>query len=127
MQVLPNGAADGARNPDVVLQSRQVSFDSLGYELRHDRTALHPELAIVGKAKVVRGIPNDQAAESLVAYENVVAQSEDEVVDTGLAGGGDGLCQSVRRGSMVEEIGATTKPECTVLSKRLVPLEPSLF
>src|SRR5688500_20182552 len=119
MQVLPNGAADGARDPDVVLQSRQVSFDSLGYELRHDRTALHPELAIVGKAQVVRGIPNDQAAESLVAYENVGTQSEDGVVDTSLAGGGYGPCQIVRRCRLEEESGGSTKRDCGVFSKAL--------
>src|SRR6267143_5247336 len=47
MQILPNRTADSARDSDVVLQAGKPTLDSLGYQFRHDRPALHPKLPVV--------------------------------------------------------------------------------
>ena len=47
MQILPDRAADGAGDSDVVLQSRPSALDGLRDQLCHHGTALDPELAVV--------------------------------------------------------------------------------
>src|SRR5689334_6992434 len=56
MKILPDGTANGARNPDVVLQPGPPASNSLRNELCHHGAALHPEEPIVAKAEVRRDI-----------------------------------------------------------------------
>ena len=123
VQVLPDRSADRARNPDVVLQTRQSALDGLRYQLCHHCSALHPEPAIVEKLQMAGSIPDDETPESLVADEDVGTESEYEILDSELTGSSDSPCQILRRCGIVEEIGWTTDLECGVLSKWLISLE----
>jgi hypothetical protein len=73
---------------------------------------------------MMRRVSDDQTAKSLVSDEDVGAQAENEIIDTELAGGGNGPCQIICRCGIVKEIGWTADLECGVLSKRLFALEP---
>jgi hypothetical protein len=125
MEVLPHCSAHRARDSHVMLEARPFPLNGLGYQLAHHRAALHPQLPVVGKPEMARGVAYDQAAKTLVTDEDVGAQSEHEIIDSKLTGGRHSPCQIVRRCCIVEEIGGTTNPERGVLSKRLVALEPS--
>ncbi len=73
---------------------------------------------------MARGIADDKAAKPLVADENVGAESEHEILESKLSRGSNCPCQILDRCCIVEEISWTTNPECGVLSKRLIALEP---
>ncbi len=123
VQVLPDRSADSTGNPDIVLQTRQPTLDGLRNQPCHHRSALHPQPSVVEKFQMARGIPNDETAEPLVADEYVGAETEHEILDSEVTGGGDSPCQILRRCCIVEEIGWTADPECGVLSKWLISLE----
>ena len=82
VQILPDGAANGARNSDVVLESGPVRARPPGDQLRHHGAALDPELPVVAELEVARGVPDDEAAKSLVADQNVGAEPEHEVIES---------------------------------------------
>src|SRR3954463_11467382 len=124
MQILPDGAADRAWDADIVLESRQSALHCLRDESRHHRAALDPEPAFVEEFQMARRVPDDEPAEAFIADEYVGAEAEHEIVDPQIPGGGDRPCQIVSRCCIVEQIGWTTDPECGVLTKRLIPLEP---
>jgi len=73
---------------------------------------------------VTRRVADDETSESLVADQNVGAESEYEVVEVEIPGGSNCPCQILGRCCIVEEIGWTTDLECGVLSKRLIAFEP---
>src|SRR5918912_1238397 len=52
VQVLPDGAPDRARDPDVVLESRPAAAHGFEDEVAHDRAALHPEAPVLPPARV---------------------------------------------------------------------------
>ena len=125
VEILPNGAANGARNADVVLQSGPTAPHSLRNELRHDCAALHPKASIVTEPEVRRHISNDQSAYALIRDENVRSQSEHEVRNLGFARGYDGGGQGVRALGLIEQIRRTPDLKGGVWSEWFSELEPS--
>src|SRR6266550_2324974 len=81
VEILPDSPPYRARDSDVVLQPGQSALDRLGYEFRHYGTALDPESTILGEPEVTRCVSDDQASESFVAYQDVGAKPEHEVLD----------------------------------------------
>ena len=124
VQVLPDRSANGARDPNVVLEARQAAFDSQRYEFRHDSSTLDPEPTIVEESEVTRCVADHEASKSLVSDENVGSESEHEIFDVEITGSGYSPCQIICRCCIVKEIGWTADLECGVLSKRLIALEP---
>ena len=124
MEILPDCTANGARDSDVVLESRQAPLDRLGYQPRHHCSALDPKAPVIQKLQVVGRISDNKTSKSTVADQDVGAEAEDEVVDSEVSGGGNSPCQIVGGCSIVEQIGWTADPECGVLSERLVTFEP---
>src|SRR4051794_32842290 len=108
MQVLPDGAADGARDADVVLEARESPLYGLRNQFGHHRAAFDPQLSFVEELEVARRVPDDEAAKALVADEYVGAEPEYEIVDAEISGGGDRPCQVVGRCCIVEQIARTT-------------------
>src|SRR4051812_32413782 len=66
VQILPNGAADGAGNTYIVFEARPSTTHGFGDELCHDGTALDPEAAVAMKLEMLGGVANYQAAKALV-------------------------------------------------------------
>jgi len=124
VEILPHRSADRAWYPDIVLEPGEAALDGLRDEFCHHRSTFHPELPSVEKLQVIGDVPDDETAESLVSDEDVCAESEDEVLDSQLASRRNRPCQIVGRCCIVKEIRWTTNPECGVLSKRLISLEP---
>ena len=104
VQVLPDRAADGARNADEVLEPRPAAVHGFRDQVAHHRAALHPELAVVAPALVVRDIADHDAAEALVADQDVRAEPEHEVRDAELARRGHRQREVVRGSGLAEQI-----------------------
>src|SRR4051794_22672832 len=56
VQVLPHGAANSARDADVVLESGPATLDRLEDHVAHDRAALGSKAAIVTEAEMARDV-----------------------------------------------------------------------
>ena len=95
VQILPDGSADGAGNPHVVLESRPAALHRFGDDLAHDRAALDPEPAVLVESRVTRDVADDESAKAAVAHEDVGAQAEDEIRCGGVARGQQRICQIV--------------------------------
>src|SRR5689334_17698594 len=78
LEILPDRTPNGARNSDVMFQSRPPASHRFGDEVAHDHATLAPHAAVFGKPHVASGVPNHEAAKPSVADEDVCAQPEDE-------------------------------------------------
>ena len=87
MQILPDRAANGARNADVVLEPGPPAANRLRNELRHHGATLDPELSVLAKREVRGDVSDHQTANALVGDQHVRAQTEDEIRNLGLASG----------------------------------------
>src|SRR5439155_27206357 len=110
-------AANRAWASAVMLQPRQTAVYSLRYEPGHYRTALYPELSVIQELEMARSVADGQAAEALVADQNVRAQSEDEILHSEIAGGSNCPCQIIGRCCSVKELGGTSDLACGVWRK----------
>src|SRR3954465_12190041 len=82
MQVLPDGAANGARNSDVMFETGPAPRHGFLDELLDGCAALGPEDATgTGLAELVMagGVPDDQAAKPTIPDQHIGAESEKEV------------------------------------------------
>ena len=124
VQVLPDGAANGARNADVVLESRPAAPNGFRNDLRHHGAAFDPEASIVAEGEVRRDISDDEAANALVGNEDVGAEPEDEIRNLGTARGYDGVGERICAVRLVQKIGWPADLEGGIGRERHIALEP---
>ena len=111
MEVLPDSAANGARNSDVVFQSRPTASDRFSDEVAHDHATLAPHTAVIGESHVTRDIPYHEAPKSPIPDEDVRPEAEDEMGHTTSPGGSDSVCEIIGRYGIVEQVGRTSDPK----------------
>ena len=123
VQILPDGTANGARDAHVVLESRPAAAHRLQDEILDDGSALGPQRAMVAvltKLESSCGIANDEAAKSLVADEDVGAESKDEIWNVELACDQDGIRELVGGASFEVEVGWAADAKSRVWREELV-------
>src|SRR5690606_21072371 len=96
VQFLPYRTAHGTGDPDVVLQPGPPAVRGRQDQIPHHCSALGPESAVVPAAGCLCYVPDNQAAKSTVTDQDVGAESQHEVGDLHLSGGGDGQGEVVR-------------------------------
>src|SRR5438105_1192486 len=79
VQVLPDRAADGTRDANVVLETRPAQSNRFLDEIFDNGAALGSQPTVCGKTVSRRRVANDQSPKSTVADEDVSPQSEDEM------------------------------------------------
>jgi hypothetical protein len=114
MEILPDRTANGARNTDVVFQSRPAMSDRLRYQIAHDHATLAPHTAVFGKSHVASGISYHEASKSSVAGEDICSEAEDEVGHTTSTRGNDSVCEIVGGYGIVEQVRRTSNAKCRV-------------
>src|SRR5258705_6782133 len=123
MEVLPDGPADRARDPDVVLQTAPAAAYRFRDELRHHGATLDPEPPIIVKNGVSGYVRNDEAGHALVGDENIGAEPEHEIRNLRLASGYDGMRQIIRGVGLVQQVGRTADLEGREGRQRNIALE----
>jgi hypothetical protein len=108
MEVLPDRTANGARNTDVVFQSRPATPNRLRDQVTHDHATLAPHTAVFGKSRVVSGISYHEASKSSVADKDICSEPEDEVGHTTSTCGNDSVCEIVSGYGIVEQVRRTS-------------------
>jgi len=111
VQILPDGAPDGARDADVMFKAGPTASDGFQDQVAHDDATLAPHPALFVKTNVSSSVPNNEAAKAPVANQDVGAEAEDELRDAGFTRGDDRVCQIIGRGGIVEEVGRTPDTE----------------
>ena len=107
MQILPDRSADGARDTDVVFQSRPAMRNGVADQIRHDRAAFGDASSITEPGDVSGAVPDHDAPEATIAHQNVRAEAEHEPVDARRLRDVDCLCQIVARVCIVQQIRRT--------------------
>jgi zinc protease len=123
MKILPDGAANGAWNADVMFESRPTKTNSFRNDLRHYRAAFNPQPPVVAKVVMRRDISNHKAANALVGDEDVRAKTEHEVRNLQAAGGYDCVSQRIRAVRLVQKICRPADLEGGKGRKRHIALE----
>jgi len=117
MQVLPDRAAHGTGNADVVLEPRPTARDGFLDQILDDGAALGPKetvVAVFAKIVVSGGIADDQTAESPIANENVGTQPENEVRYVEVARREHGIRKRVGGSCLEKQIGWSADSKCRV-------------
>src|SRR5512140_2599789 len=104
MKILPDGATNGTRNSDKMLEPRPAAMNGFRDQIPHHGATLHPELAAVAPARMVCSVPDHQSAKTLVAHQDVGAESQHEVGNIQLARSSDRERQFVCGGGLAKEI-----------------------
>src|SRR5258708_6786649 len=79
VEILPDGATNGARNADVVFQTRPTSRNGFLDELLDCRATLRPQLAArarLSKLMMAGGITDHEATKATVGDENIGTEAE---------------------------------------------------
>jgi len=106
VEILPERAAHGARDPDVVLEPGPPAIHRLVDQVGGDRhPALHPQPPVVLEVEVLGRVADDEPAVPLVPDQDVGAEAEDEVRHPELAGAEHGPCEVVGGGGLEVEVG----------------------
>src|SRR5262245_16949270 len=111
MQVLPDRAADRARNSHVVLEAAPSAFDCDGDEITHDSTSFRPKPSVVVEVPCGCTVSNDHSTKTTIANENVCTQSENEPRETERARSRYGHSEIARRRGIVQHIRRTPNAE----------------
>ena len=111
VEVLPDRAAHGARDADEVFESRPAASDRLEDQVAHDRAALDAQPAIRVPLGVRSLVPDDEAAESAIADEDVRAEPEHEVRHPVGARGHHRRGEVLRGLGLEEEVGGAADAE----------------
>ena len=114
MQVLPDRAADCARNADVVFEARPSRPHGITNQVGHAGATFRDASSIAVPCDVPGAIADHQTPESAITHQYVGSQPENEPIHTGRLGAVDGLCQIVARVCIVQEIGRTPYSKCGV-------------
>lgn len=124
VQVLPDRAADGAGDTDIMLESRPSDGDRMPDEIGDDHATLGVDPTGTEIRDVARDIAYDEAADAEVADEDVGTQSEYEAGDAFSAGRRRRGGELTGRGGIVQHVGGTADAERGVWSERFVESEP---
>lgn len=111
MKVLPDSPADGAWNPDVMLESGPASLNCFGNNVSYHRTAFDCQPSVVGELKPARGVSNYKSAEAFITDENIGSKTEDEIWNIELTCRLNCICQIIGGRGIVKEIRRTTNAE----------------
>jgi zinc protease len=124
MEVLPNRAANGTRDADVVLESGPPEPHGFRDDLRHHGAAFNPKSSIIAKLVMRCDIPDDEAANTLVGNEDIGTEAKYKERNLRAASGYDCISQRIGAVRLIEKICGPTDLEGRVGPKRHIVSEP---
>lgn len=122
MEVLPHGAADGAWDSCIVVESSQTSLDRFLDEIRpHDRAALDRDNPAFFVDRDLAGlVSDDESPDAEVADQDIGARAKEKERDPMIPCKTNGCNQLIHGVNLHERIRRTANLKRCVLAERLV-------